>query len=93
MDTVGDELCPENLILCGGKWSSDGEYPAYKGYPSGRSYSPYLFLFCAEAFSALISQTVDMGVITRVPTSPRGPRLSHLLFTDDSLLFCKAKSV
>jgi hypothetical protein len=33
------------------------------------------------------------GVINGVPTSPRRPRLSHLLFADDSLMFCKANYV
>jgi ribosome-associated protein YbcJ (S4-like RNA binding protein) len=32
-------------------------------------------------------------MITGVLTSPRGPRLSHQFFADDSLLFCKANAV
>jgi hypothetical protein len=53
----------------------------------------YLFLLCADALSGLISQAVDSGAITGVPTSPWDPRLSHLFFADDSMLFCKANSV
>jgi hypothetical protein len=33
------------------------------------------------------------GVITGVPTLKRGPKLTHLVFADDSLFFCKANSV
>lgn len=36
---------------------------------------------------------METGVITGVPTSPKGPRISHLLFAYDSLLFYKADSV
>jgi hypothetical protein len=32
------------------------------------------------------------GVISGVPISPRGPKLSHLFFADDSIIFCKANS-
>jgi hypothetical protein len=46
-----------------------------------------------ENLSALLSQIERKGVITGVPTSPRGPRLSHLLFADNSLLICKANSM
>jgi hypothetical protein len=36
---------------------------------------------------------VRLGVISGVPTSPKGPKLNHLFFVDDNLLFCKANSV
>jgi len=70
-----------------------GKIKPTRGIRQGDPISPYLFLFCAESFSALITQAADTRVITGVPASPRGPRLSHLLFADDSLLFCKANSV
>jgi hypothetical protein len=41
----------------------------------------------------VITHVVDSRVIIGVPTSPRGPRLSHLFFANDILLFCKANSV
>jgi hypothetical protein len=46
-----------------------------------------------EAFSALLQQAERKGFITDVPTSSKGPRLSHLFFADDSMIFCKANSV
>lgn len=55
--------------------------------------SPYLFLLCAEALSALLYKAVHYGIITGVPTSPKGPRISYLFFVDDSLVFCKANSM
>jgi len=48
---------------------------------------------CAEALSSLLHHAMMSGCITGVPTSKRGPRLSHLFFADDGLLFCKANSV
>jgi hypothetical protein len=64
-----------------------------RGIRQGDPISPYLFLLCTENLSALLSQAEQKVVISGVPTSPRGPRLSHLLFADDSMLFCKANSV
>jgi hypothetical protein len=41
----------------------------------------------------MLSRAEINGVIIGVPTSKWGPRISHLFFADDSLLFCKANSV
>jgi hypothetical protein len=64
-----------------------------RGIRQGDPISPYLFLLCAETLSALLQRVERRGVITGVLTSPRGPRLSHLFFADDSLLFCKSNYV
>jgi hypothetical protein len=70
-----------------------GNIQPSRGIRQGDPISPYLFLICAEALSALLQQAGRKGIITGVPTSPRGPRLSHLFFGDDSIIFCKANSV
>jgi hypothetical protein len=64
-----------------------------RGIRQGDPLSPYLFLLCAEALSSLLQQAERTGSITSIPTSKMGPRISHLFFADDSLLFCKANSV
>jgi hypothetical protein len=70
-----------------------GNIQPSRGIRQGDPISPYLFLLCAETLSSFISHAVNIGVISGVPTSPRGPILSHLFFADDSLLFCKANSI
>jgi len=64
-----------------------------RGIRQGDPISPYLFFLCAEFLSALLQRAEIRRVITGVPTSPWGPRLSHLFFADDSMLFCKSNSV
>ena len=54
--------------------------------------SPYLFLLCAEGFHALIKQAAANGTIFGVSLCREGPKVTHLFFADDSLLFCKANS-
>jgi hypothetical protein len=56
----------------------------------GDPLSPYLFILCANVLSDLISQAQQAHLIHGVKITPRAPEVSHLLFADDSLMFCRA---
>ncbi|KAK4394177.1 hypothetical protein Sango_1888500 [Sesamum angolense] len=76
-----------SLILNG---SSFGCLRPGRGLRQGDPLSPYLFLFCAEAFSGLVRRPEVEGSICGVRVSRSGTRVSYLLFADDTLIFCDA---
>ena len=61
-----------------------------RGLRQGDPLSPYFFLFCAEGLTALLRKAETNGIIRGVEASRGGPCISHLLFADDNLLFCRA---
>jgi hypothetical protein len=69
-----------------------GSITPSRGLRQGDPISPYLFLICAEALSAMMAKANREGLLLGVPTSKRGPKISHLFFTDDSLLFCRSNT-
>ena len=61
-----------------------------RGIHQGDSLSPFLFLLCTEGLNNIILKTASEGSIHGLALSRRSPKLMHLLFADDSLLFCRS---
>ena len=63
-----------------------------RGLRQGDPLSPYLFVLCMEKLSLYINQRVEEGLWHPISLSRGGLPISHLLFADDVLLFCKARN-
>ena len=61
-----------------------------RGICQGDPLSPYLFLLCVEGLSTLIKASMCNGSMEGIAICRGDPKLSHLFFVDDSLIFCKA---
>ena len=55
----------------------------------GDPLSPYLFILCIEALIANIWKKEEEKLLTGLKIARGSPAISHLLFADDSLFFCK----
>ena len=60
-----------------------------RGIRQGDPLSPFLFLLCTEGLNGLIKNAELNGDIHGFSLCRRGSKLTHLLFADDSLLFCR----
>ena len=68
-----------------------GNFKPTRGLRQGDPLSPYLFFICAEAFTSLLAREEELGRLHGVSICQSAPSISHLLFADDSLVFCQAK--
>ncbi|KAL0004652.1 hypothetical protein SO802_012213 [Lithocarpus litseifolius] len=67
-----------------------GKIVPLRGLRQGDPISPYLFLLCAEGLTAMLKKEEKEGHIKGVAISKGAPSVSHLLFADDSIIFCRA---
>ena len=67
-----------------------GQIQPTRGLRQGDPLSPYLFLICAKGLLALLHYAAQKNAIKGVAASAIGPRVSHLFFADDSLVFGRA---
>nr|XP_023894138.1 uncharacterized protein LOC112006071 [Quercus suber] len=67
-----------------------GDIKPSRGIRQGDPLSPYLFLVCSEGLHRMIQRAACNGDIKGVSICRNGPKLTHLFFADDSLLFCRA---
>uniref|UniRef100_A0A803PUK7 Reverse transcriptase domain-containing protein n=1 Tax=Cannabis sativa TaxID=3483 RepID=A0A803PUK7_CANSA len=56
----------------------------------GDPLSPYLFLVCAEGLSAILKHFKVRGWLHGCKVARGAPVVSHMLFADDSYLYCRA---
>ena len=62
-----------------------------RGLRHGDPLSPFLFILCPEVLISHIKQAEKDQTITGIKIARGSPAISHLLFADDSLFFCKAE--
>jgi hypothetical protein len=70
--------CRLHFILGDGECTPYGTITPTRGLRQGDPLSRYLFLLCAEGLSSLLANAENVGGISGVPISTRGPKISHL---------------
>jgi hypothetical protein len=73
-------------------WNGDktDTFTPTRGIRQGDPLSPYLFVICMERLSHIISDQVEANYWIPMCAGRSGPKISHLLFADDLLLFAEA---
>ncbi|KAL0409477.1 UNVERIFIED_CONTAM: Retrovirus-related Pol polyprotein from type-1 retrotransposable element R2 [Sesamum radiatum] len=67
-----------------------GYFTPRRGLRQGDPLSPYLFLFIAETFSSMLQRAEEQHHIQGIAVARGAPKVSHLLFVDDTIIFSQA---
>lgn len=68
-----------------------GDIKPTRGLRQGDPIFPYLFLVCTEMLVRMLQKAEDAGQITGLKVGRGAPTISHLLFADDSMFYCKGE--
>ena len=66
-------------------------FKPFRGLRQGDPLSSFLFLFCTQGLSALLNAAQSSGDLPGLCASRNGPRVNHLLFADDCVVFIRTK--
>lgn len=66
-----------------------GKVTPSRGLRQGDPISPYLFILCTEVLSGLCTNAQRNDSLLGLQVSQKSPYVNHLLFADDTMLFCK----
>lgn len=61
-----------------------------KGLRQGDPLPPYMFLLCIEGLTTLIMEAKRIRLISGISICRGSPTIIHLLFANDSVIYCKA---
>ncbi|CAA7032411.1 unnamed protein product [Microthlaspi erraticum] len=75
------------VLINGQPW---GTITLYRGLRQGDPLSPYIFILCTEVLISNLKRAESAKSLTGLKVARASPPVSHLLFADDSLFFCKA---
>ncbi|KAF5458308.1 hypothetical protein F2P56_022343 [Juglans regia] len=75
------------FVLINGK--PKGPIVPSRGLRQGDPISPYLFLLCTEGLTTLLRKAERNQVLKGIKVCRRAPNVNHLLFVDDSVIFCQ----
>ena len=67
-----------------------GKITPTRGLRQGDPISPYLFLLCVEGLTAMFRRDEREGLINGIFVCRGAPKISHLLFTNDCIIFREA---
>lgn len=79
---------PEMNLLWNGERTSS--FKPMRGLRQGDPLSPYLFVLCMERLCHMIDRSVMEKKWKPISLSRGGPKLSHVCFADDLILFAEA---
>ena len=90
---LGEVVCLHGVFFYPSQWFSVGFFQNSRDLRQGDPLSPYLFVIGMEALSRLLNRAVDGNYLSGSKIAERdgvGTIISHLLYADDTLLFCGA---